>query len=76
MGAQPAISCTQLIFFDPCTHALRTGVLSGTSGEHSIGGIEGVLFCMGATPLKQAGALPNSQPPTPGAGPLSVMRRT
>ena len=39
MGAQPAISCTQLIFFDPCTHALRTGVLSGTSGEHSIGGL-------------------------------------
>ena len=26
-----------------------------------------------ATPLKQAGALPNSQPPMPGAGPLSVM---
>src|SRR5277367_3612348 len=27
-----------------------------------------------ATPPKQAGALPNSQPPTPGTGPLSVMK--
>ena len=26
-----------------------------------------------ATPLTQAGALPNSQPPTPRRGPLSVM---
>jgi hypothetical protein len=26
--------------------------------------------------MKQAGALPDSQPPTPGAGPLSVMQRT
>jgi hypothetical protein len=53
---------------------IRTGVLFGTSGGHSMGGIEGVLH--GATPPKQAGALPNSQPPTPGAGPLSVMQRT
>ena len=26
--------------------------------------------------LKQAGALPDCQPPTPGAGPLSVMQYT
>ena len=33
----------------------RTGVSSGTSGGHSMAGIEALLH--GATPLKQAGAL-------------------
>ena len=49
------------------------GFLSGTGGERSMAGVEGVWYAC-ATPLKQAGARPNSQPPTPSAGPLSVMK--
>jgi hypothetical protein len=43
-------------------------VLSGTRCGRSTVGIEGMCDSM-----KQAGALPNSQPPMPGTGPLSVV---
>ena len=49
------------------------GVLLGTGGERSMAGLRACNTAC-ATPLKQAGALPNSQPPTPGTGPLSVMK--
>ncbi len=52
------------------------GVLPGTGGERSMAGVEGVRNTTHATPLTQAGALPNSQSPTPGTGPLSVMKHT
>jgi|HubBroStandDraft_6_1064221.scaffolds.fasta_scaffold593502_1 hypothetical protein len=54
----------------------NVGGLSGIiGGERSITGLEGVCFGMRDS-LKQAGVLPNSQPPTPGTGPLSVMKYT
>jgi hypothetical protein len=53
----------------------NVGGLSGTiGGERSITGLEGVFGMRDS--LKQAGVLPNSQPPTPGTGPLSVMKYT
>jgi hypothetical protein len=47
-------------------------VLSGARGKRSTTGTGGVL-CGMPTPLKQAGALPDSQPPTPDTGPLSAI---
>jgi hypothetical protein len=49
------------------------GVLLGAGGERSLPALRACNTAC-ATPLKQAGALPNSQPPTPGAGPLSVVK--
>jgi hypothetical protein len=49
---------------------IRTGVLSGASGEHSDGGDCGRVILHGATPLRWAGAPPDPQPLMPDAWPL------
>jgi hypothetical protein len=48
--------------------------LSGTEDERSTAGIETVSYGM-CVSTEQAGALPDSQPPTPGTRPLSVVMR-
>jgi hypothetical protein len=46
--------------------------LSSTRGKRSMAGFDGVS-CGMCVSTEQAGAHPDSQPPTPGTGPLSVM---
>jgi hypothetical protein len=56
-------------------HANGGGLFGTIGGERPITGVEGVKYGM-CNSLQQAGVLPNSQPPTPGTGPWSVMKYT
>jgi hypothetical protein len=55
------------IMVSPQERHTRVDALFGTGGHRSMAGVEDVL-CGIATPLTQAGALLNSQSPTPGRG--------
>ena len=59
----------------PQERQTKVGVLPDAGGERSMAGLR-ACNTTHATPLTQAGALPNSQSPTPGMGPLSVMEHT
>jgi hypothetical protein len=48
------------------------GLLLNAGSRRSIAGLRAYSTAP-APPLKQAGVLPNSQPPTPGTPPLSVI---
>jgi len=50
------------------------GAPVGLRGVRSMAEVDGMTYGICASPLKQAGALPNSQPPTPGTVPLSMIK--
>jgi hypothetical protein len=53
-------------------------VWSIIAGARLMAGVEGVYSkcSMALLPVRQAGALPNSQPPTPGTRPLPMIAST
>ena len=75
-GSTPNFGIVRTRFMvSPQERHTRVGVLSIVAGERSTTGVEDVNSECGMLmlPVRQAGALPDSQPPTPGTRPLPMI---